>query len=122
MVKKVFTGAAGQSETGDVVLRWLNKQGIDATMVTGYSIFEHVGEIPRIMLEMYFDDSPPAIPADCPAPTLCVDCPGRQSGDVSRCVHRPGSSDVSRETSEPAHDGEAAQGRDIHTPRNEEGN
>jgi len=97
MPKKICSLVPGESETDDIVRRWLAGRGIDASLVSGYSVFRHQGELPRIMLEMYFDDSPDALA-------------------------EPEPGDVSRETSEPAHDGDAAQGRDIRTPRNEEGN
>lgn len=58
MAKKLFTGAPGSSEVGDIVTAWARRQGIDPSMISGYSIFRHVGEVPRIMLEMYFDDAP----------------------------------------------------------------
>lgn len=54
----VVTFAPGESETDDVVRDWLDRQGIDKSLVSGYSIFRHQGEIPIIMLEMHFDDSP----------------------------------------------------------------
>jgi hypothetical protein len=58
MAKKVATFRPGESETDDVVRRWLDRQGIDQSLVSGYSIFRHQGEVPRIMVEMYFDDAP----------------------------------------------------------------
>lgn len=61
MVKKLTSFDPGESETDDVVRRWLTQQGIDQNLVSGYSIFRHQGEIPRIMLEMYFDDTPPKV-------------------------------------------------------------
>lgn len=62
MAKKVFWGKSGQSPTADAVMAWLDRVGIDKRMVTGFSTFHHVGEVPRITLEMYFDDAPQ--PAD----------------------------------------------------------
>lgn len=97
MAKKVFTGAPGQSGVGDAVRAWLDRQGIDPAMVVGYSVFQHVGEIPRIMLEMYFDDVPPPVedvsretsrpvPDGCNCSfVLCADCPGRLTGDPANC-------------------------------------
>lgn len=58
MPKKITTFAPGESETDDVVRRWLERNGIDQNLVSGYSIFRHQGEMPRIMLEMHFDDAP----------------------------------------------------------------
>lgn len=58
MPKKITRFMPGESETDDVVRRWLARQGIDPGAVSGYSIFRHQGEVPRIMLEMYFDDTP----------------------------------------------------------------
>lgn len=64
MGKKITSFRPGESETDDVVRRWLAGQGIDPANVSGYSIFRHQGEIPRIMLEMYFDDAPPPATPD----------------------------------------------------------
>jgi hypothetical protein len=64
MVKKVFFGAPGESPTADAVMAWLDRVGIDKTMVTGFSTFHHVGEVPRITLEMYFDETPAPPAAD----------------------------------------------------------
>lgn len=64
MVKKTASLAPGESETDDVVRRWLDRQGIDQALVSGYSIFRHQGELPRIMLEMYFDDTPGPEPVE----------------------------------------------------------
>lgn len=58
MGKKIVGFVPGESETDDVVRRWLERNGIDQNLVSGYSIFRHQGEIPRIMLEMYFADPP----------------------------------------------------------------
>jgi hypothetical protein len=58
MAKKVTTFRPGESETDAIVRRWLDRQGIDQNLVGGYSIFRHQGEVPRIALEMYFDDAP----------------------------------------------------------------
>ena len=58
VVKELTSFAPGQSETDDIVRRWLDRQGIPQNLVSGYSIFRHQGEVPRIMLEMYFDDEP----------------------------------------------------------------
>ena len=89
MSKKVFYGTPGESGVGDAVRAWLDRIGIDPAMVVGYSVFQHVGEVPRIVLEMYFDDAPaqrPGIPEKCPNPARCVDCPGRLTGDVANCT------------------------------------
>lgn len=56
--KRIVTHMPGESETDSVVIAWLGKQGIDQGLVSGYSIFRHRDEPARIMLEMYFDDSP----------------------------------------------------------------
>lgn len=94
MPKKMFTGIAGESPTNDAVLAWLARKGIDKNDVSGYSVFCHVGEVPRIMLEMYFDDTPekPAmapIPEWCPDKVMCAGCPGRESGERQQCTHWP---------------------------------
>jgi hypothetical protein len=60
MVKKLTSFIPGESETDAVVRRWLDRHGIDQKLVAGYSIFRHQGEVPRIALEMYFDDAPAA--------------------------------------------------------------
>lgn len=69
MSKKMVSFMPGESETDDVVRRWLTHQGIDERLISGYSIFRHQGEVPRIMLEMYFDDAPPATGGDVPRET-----------------------------------------------------
>lgn len=117
MVKKLTSFDPGESETDDVVRRWLTQQGIDQNLVSGYSIFRHQGEIPRIMLEMYFDDTPPKVedvsretstppsaplcrppvPDWCPDALLCFNCPGRLSGEQAKCDHWPQAEDESKE-------------------------
>lgn len=103
MSKKVFFGASGESPTADAVMAWLDRVGIDKTMVTGFSTFHHVGEVPRITLEMYFDDTPapaelepvsretsrPGVPSFCPSVEQCAGCPARDTGVEKDCIHRP---------------------------------
>lgn len=89
MGKKLTTFAPGESETDEIVRRWLSRKGIDQNDVSGYSIFRHSGEPSRIMIEMFFDDSPGLaklpIPEWCPHPPGCVGCPGREHQDQSLC-------------------------------------
>lgn len=94
MGKKITRFMPGESETDDVVRRWLARNNINEDLVSGYSIFRHQGEVPRIMLEMYFDDTPreagkKPIPAWCPDPARCVNCPGRDSGVEKDCIRWP---------------------------------
>lgn len=58
MAKRLVSFASGQSETDDVVRRWLARQGIDQNCVMGYSINRRGNDIPTIELIMYFDDAP----------------------------------------------------------------
>lgn len=91
MVKKMASFMPGDSETDDVVRRWLDRQGIDQALVNGYSIFRHQGEIPRITLEMYFDDAP--VPDEVDDPVLPIRNEGRKvtinvSRETSTATHR----------------------------------
>jgi hypothetical protein len=130
MGQKVCMFTPGESETDDIVRRWLARQGIDQNLVSGYSIFRHQGELPRIMVEMHFDDSQEALAdfdvsyetRDVSRETSAHDGPAK-AGDRQviagkEFVAVAGADGwVSWEpVSETAHDGPAASGRDMRIP------
>jgi hypothetical protein len=56
MAKPVVTFEEGSSETDEVVRRWMLRENIDPSKVSGYRITRHMGRTPTIELVMFFDD------------------------------------------------------------------
>lgn len=61
MSKVVTNFSPGNSETDDIVRRWMERNNIDQSLVDGYTISRRSGELPTIELRFYFDDKPEVI-------------------------------------------------------------
>lgn len=83
-----FDDAPAEAEVADDVSRETS------AVVQRYLVGE---KGPEMVPPDYFEQDMPPVPAWCPDPAMCVNCPGRLNSDSDQCTHWPQANEKNEE-------------------------